>query len=410
VIVMPTSLLLLGLLYFGAGVIANGIFHKPELIALVRILAWTVPLLGLQSLLASAIRARKAIKYTALIGAVQAVSALALAILFMALGLGLRGVAISYLLSQVLGTFLAVLFYVRVVPRHGRVRLYPIRAMLKFSVPLTLTKWIQFANERTEIIFLGLLPSAIYAGIYKIAWSLAGLETMLRLSLEDILAPFSSDLTHRKAIPQLDALYKTTAKWSFTWALLLASGYLLFGATLMGFIDPAYQVGTAVLIALAFAQLVNEATGACGTILIMSGRSDLSLFNTAVLFGLSATLDWILIPIYGLAGAAFVGSLAIVLVNTLRVVEVWALLKIHPFAWSFLKPAVAAVAAVAAIGGAQLVLPSGGVAALLLYGLAFLCIYLAVILLLRLDADDLLILRAMYRRFSGLLATIQGIT
>lgn len=405
---VPTALLLLALLQASASTIADDIFHKPELGDVLRILAWSVPLMSIQSLLAAAAKARKLVKYSTLVGATQAVTALLLAILFMALRLGFSAVALSFLLSYALGASLAFLFYLRVIPRQGPMGLYPVKQMVRFSLPLTFTKWIQFLNERTEVLFLGLLPSAVYVGIYKIAWSLAGLETMLRLSLEEILAPFSSALSHRREISELGSLYKTTAKWSFTAALLLAFIYFLFGSTIMRLFDPTFVVGASVLVVLAFAQLFNEATGACGTILIMAGRSDLSFLNTVVLFVSSVALDWTLIPRYGLAGAAFAGAFTVVLVNILRVVEVWFHLKIHPFTWSFLKPIGASLFAAAVIWGVRSFVSSTELLTHLVHALVFVSVYVAAVLLLRLDAADRLVLRAIQGKLSSLASGPRG--
>lgn len=345
-VVIPASILLGLATFLGASFFANLIFHKPELTGILQILAISVPFVALLSTVMAATRSMKEMRWTAIVGIVQPLIALAAAIILVLIGMGTKGASYAYVASYVMGSALALFYYLRMIPKEDRKgEPYPLREMLKFSIPLSMTEWMHFANERTEIFFLGLLPGSVGVSMYKIAWSLAGLETLLRLSLEQILGPYSSELSHKSKIIQLGVLYKTTAKWGFTAALMIFLVYMLYGKEIMGIFDPSLASGGVVLLMLAFAQLFNEFTGACNTILIMSGRSDLTLMNTTILFGSSIALDWLLIPTYGVIGAGIAGGTTVILVNVLRVVEVWWTLHIHPFKLSFIKPVLAGVVA-----------------------------------------------------------------
>jgi O-antigen/teichoic acid export membrane protein len=406
---LPFGFILLLILIWGADFIAGNIFNKPELAPLLRVLGFSVPFMVVQFLLLAATRALKIMKYSVSVWIIQPLTALLLAILLMVLGLGIQAVVFAFVVSYVIGSGLALKFYLNAVPRKGQTEEeFPWRQMIKFSLPLSFVKWIEFANQRTEIIFLGLIPGAIDVGIYKIAWSLAGLETIFRESLEWILAPFSSDLSYRKEIKQLEVLYKTTAKWSLTGGLMFFLMFALFSETIMSVFDPIYVTGAQTLVLLGFAQLINASTGPCGTVLIMSGRSDLSLLNTIVLFTVSITLDWSLIPRFGLTGAAWAGAIAVILVIILRVVEVWWTLKIHPFKWSMLKPLFAGLISFALIFLLQAVLNSGGLAVDMVYGLIFCVVYISIIYLLKLDADELLVLKAMRHRITGFIVDLRN--
>lgn len=402
-VVLPASLLLTLALWLAAGPIASGIFDKPLVAPLVRALALSIPFMTVQSSLMAATRALKIMRYSVAVSVIQPLAALILAIGLMATGFGINEVALSLVASWIVGAGLALFFYFRLMPRvvRGGAR-YPLRQMLKFSLPLSFTKWIEFANERTEIFFLGLLPGAVDIGIYNVAWRLAVTETIFRQSLEQIVAPFGSDLSHRRQIKELEALYKTTAKWSLTGALPLFLIFWLFGPTIMGVFDPAYVAASSVLLVLGFAQLVNASTGPCGMLLIMSGRSDLSLLNIVVLFTTSIGLDWLLIPQHGLAGAAVAGAVSILLVTLLRVTEVWLTLKIQPFKWSAAKPIAAGLVSAALVQGLRRLIPVESLGTEIIACLLMLASYVAIIYLLRLDAEDMLVIGAVKRKFGGL--------
>jgi O-antigen/teichoic acid export membrane protein len=400
---LSIGLILLIIFFAVADLISFEIFHKPQLASLIRAFGLIIPIMAVANLLLAATRAIKIMRYTVYTETFQPFAALIIAIPMLILGMGVQALALSLVISYTLALGLAVYFYRKLIPNPNKdknAHAVPIGQIIKFSIPLSLTKWIQYAYDRIEIIFLGLMPAVINVGIYKIAWSLAGLETMVRLSLDQILAPFSSDLSHRKRIFQLESLYKTTAKWSYTYALMLCLIITLFARPILNIFDPSYVSGVTVLVILSFAQLFNEGTGSCGTILIMSGRSDLSLINTIVSFVSSIALSWFLIPRFGLLGAGFAGAITIILVNSLRVIEVWATLKIHPLKRSFLKPTFAGFLSTAIILLLRSYVDSGTILINLVFIFLFATTYVALILIMKLDAEDIVVIRAATRRFN----------
>lgn len=398
-VLIPSTLFFTLITFFSAASIANSIFHKPLMTSTIQMLSWGIPFIGLQSVFLAATRAMKEMKYTTIVNVIQPVLALFLALIMVLFRMGVRGAVYAYNISFIVGAFLSFVYYLKMIPRKERGRQpFATGALLKFSLPLSITEWVHYANERTEVFFLGLLPSTAAISIYKIAWSLAGLEPLLRLSLEQVLAPFSSDLAHRREISQLGSLYKATAKWGFTAALMLFFIYLLIGNALLAIFNITDPLATTVLIILAAAQLFNEFTGGCNTVLIMSGRSDLTMLNTILLLGMNFGLNYWLIFQYGLIGAAIAGAISVVIINTLRVLEVWWTLKIHPFKLSFIPPAVIGFCAASLIFMIQTFFRVESVWINLGMGILYCLIYLFAVTNIFIDQEDQYVLDAFRRR------------
>jgi len=408
-IALPVGLVMMMGVLWSADLVAVSIFRKPELAPLLRVLGLSVPLMSVQTSLLAGTVARKIMRYSVIVLTLQPLAALLLAILLMALGYGVQAAALALLASYVMGAALALYYYLRLIPRQHRTREgFSLRRMLTFSIPLALNNLINYTNQRTEVFFLGLLPGVTPVGIYNIAWSISGTEAMFVGSLSTIISPFSSDLSHRRAISQLESLYKTTAKWAFTGALMAFLIFFFSAETIMNVFDPAYVAGAGVLIALGFARLLGAAGGSAGTVLIMSGRSDLSLLNTIVLLATSIGLDWLLIPRYALPGAALAGAVTVTLADVLRVVEVWLTLKIHPFTRSFAKPVIAGLTGLAIVYALRAAVGLKSLWVEMAYWALFAVIYLAVIYLLKLDAEDKLVLGALRRKMGTFRIARQG--
>ena len=358
-------------------------------------------------MLMAAVKALKIVKYSVFIELIRLLVALISAILLFGLKFGSDAIAFSYVFGYFVTFCMAIIIYRRVVPLvdETQTEAIPVRKLLKFSLPISLSHGIFYTNERTEVFFLGLFSSSVNVGIYRVAWSLAGLETIIRSSLQEILGPFSAELIFRKEIKQLEVLYKTTAKWAFTGALILFLMYALFGKTILSLLDPTYvTTGLGILIVLGLAQLFNEITGACETILTMSGRSDLALMNTIILFALSITLDLIFIPRYGLMGAGVAGGLTVIAINILQVVELWLLHKIHPFKWSFLKPVIASFVASGIILVLRQFVDTTAFWMDLLYVLIFVTAFVFTLIRQKFDAEDDLVINALKKKLVGLRA------
>ena len=90
----------------------------------------------------------------------------------------------------------------------------------------------------------------------------------------------------------------------------------------------------------------------------MSGRSRLVLINNLIAASMNVTLCCLLIPRMGVLGAALSSASSVALMQTLQVVEVALLYRVHPFSRGFFKAlaagAVALLLAEFAVGALDL--------------------------------------------------------
>jgi len=381
---------------------------KSGLLPLLPILAIAAPAMTLTGIAIAGTQAFRTMRYRAVIvNIVQPVVRLvaALALIFI-IGPTAMAPVLAFALAQALGTVLALLALaglVRRVPATHERTPGAAQKLFRFSAPLMFSNVLAYLNGRTEILVLGMFLVAGASGIYNAAGRLAGLGLLVLTAFNAIFAPVISDLHHRGRMTELDTLFKLVTRWTIAFAMPLIVVQLIFAPQLMSLFGPEFVVGAPALRLLTLGQTVNFATGAVGLMLVMSGRSNIVFFNSLFTVILALALDFLLVPRYGLIGAGVAGALMLAIVNMVRVLEVWWLMRIHPFDLGFVKPFLAA--APAALAGLAWLhwLPVHT-----LYYLAAACVvvglvYLLATWLLGLNEGDRMLLDALHTRARRLL-------
>jgi len=139
----------------------------------------------------------------------------------------------------------------------------------------------------------------------------------------------------------------------------------------------AYSAGATALVILAAGQLFNAATGPLGQVINMSGHPYITLANNAVVAALNVVGCLILIPRYGIVGAAASTTAAVTIVNVVKLFEVQWMFGINPFRAQALRTlGVAALGASAVAAAVAVVVPwPGALAEVAVTGLVLVLAY-----------------------------------
>jgi O-antigen/teichoic acid export membrane protein len=345
-LVLVTSLALGGGVFVAADLLANLVFKEPRLTPVLRVFALAIPLLALSAVWLNGIQAFKRTDYRVYISKIVAplVSLTTLGVFF-GLGLYWNGVLVSTVLTALVGAGLAYFVYYRlqgtILSTKDEEPKFATREWLVFSYPLFFSRLLAFASARATILMLGYFQTSADVGVYEIASRVAFLIQMPLDISSFIFAPIIGEMYAKGDRTRLQELFQTVTKWIFAVSLLIFLMVVLLAQPILAFFGPEFVIGVSVLYILAIGHLINVSTGAVGWMLIMSGHSKVHLFNYVLLVLLTLVLSLYLIPSYGIIGAAIVVAVAEVVVNVVRLVEVFYLLKIHPYRWDFLKPIMA---------------------------------------------------------------------
>ena len=164
---------------------------------------------------------------------------------------------------------------------------------------------------------------------------------------------------------------------------------LLAGEILTVFGGSDYAAGVTALIVVAAAQLYSTSVGPASRMLAMTGNQNTLMVITTVgaLTGVAACFA--LIPSFGLIGAAFGASAAIVTENTATLIFVRRRLGFWPYNLTFWKPLVAGLLAAFLAYFVESVLPASGIlSTIAAIGVVFGLGYLLLLLLFGLNDTD----------------------
>lgn len=228
----------------------------------------------------------------------------------MALHVGAAGVALL---------FGQVLLYRSTPPESKRVEpVYETRRWAMSAGPLALIAGLQFINTNADVVMIGALVDAKAVGIYRAVSQGAALVTLGLVAVNLVVAPQIARLWTRQQLADLQGLMVQSARAVLAMGAPIALALMLLGRPILRFaFGPEFSAGVAPLAILAAGQVFNCATGLVGSLLIMTGHERDVVFRVSVAAILNVGLNLLLIPAFGLAGAALATSTTYVVWNVL---------------------------------------------------------------------------------------------
>jgi O-antigen/teichoic acid export membrane protein len=253
-------------------------------------------------------------------------------------------------------------------------------------------------GDNIQTIFLGALSTVSSVGVFGVSNQLNLIGSMFHSSVVSASMALFAETEARGDRRGLEALYQTVSKWSVSLNLPLFLALVLFPEALLSLFGPEFREGVTALTILAFANIINAATGASGAVLDMTGHSVVKLINASVAVVLAVGLNLLLIPTYGLVGAAISVLASSAAVNLLRITEVYVLLDTTPYNRTFLKPLAAGVVGLAAALGVRALVPDAPALQALLGIAALFAAYAFTLTRLGLSAEDRLVMSRVWKR------------
>ena len=129
----------------------------------------------------------------------------------------------------------------------------------------------------------------------------------------------------------MSQMLRRVSYWNLVVALPILGSMIVLREPLLALFGRGYEAGAAPLVLLALGQLVLNAAGPLTAVINLSGHPRVTLFDNVLVFSANLVLCIILVPRYGMSGAAASTLIALCSVTLLQVGQVARLFRIHPF-------------------------------------------------------------------------------
>lgn len=185
--------------------------------------------------------------------------------------------------------------------------------------------------RRFDVLLVAALSGPADAAVYTAATRFLVVGSLGIQAVQMTVSPQLGRLFAQNDLPGARRVYATATMWTMTFAWPL----YLVAAAAVGLVIPifgaGYDAGASAVIVLSGSMLVATACGSVDAVLLMSGRSMLSLANAVVTLVVNVGLDLWLIPKHGILGAAIGWAFSIALRNVLALIQINRLMEMWAF-------------------------------------------------------------------------------
>ena len=241
--------------------------------------------------------------------------ALAFTLLIGAMSLGWTNSIVSaaaiYISSLAIAVVIGAVFYVRKVrswPAASRVNAAP---MLVQGWPILTVAVTGFVVDWFVLMVLAAHNSAVEVGQFRTAWQITSLLNLVVVSFDAVAGPRIAAAFRLGDMSAISRMWRQAVVVIMLMSLPVVGLLMAFPGQTLGVFGAEFRVADNALRILLLGQLFNIVTGPIGSILIMTGRERWSLAYSLVATALAAVLSLVLIPRFGIIGAAWTSAITI---------------------------------------------------------------------------------------------------
>lgn len=211
-------------------------------------------------------------------------------------------------LLALLGTYIFIKRYLlnNVETEEGRDEPpdFSFKSHFLISLPMILTSFIQLLNGRVDLLMLGYFSDTGVAGVFGMAFKLSIITNFVLGAVKAIAMPKISELFWSEKKEELHRVVHFSTLFIFAFAFPVSLALLLFPEFILSLIREEFVVGATVLRIFAVMQLINSASGMVAVFLNMSGNQLFFTKLVSITTSMNIILNLILIPRFGMEGAA----------------------------------------------------------------------------------------------------------
>ena len=191
--------------------------------------------------------------------------------------------------------------------------------LIEWVFPMFLSGFLQIVMSWTDILILGHYVTADKVGIYRTSLQIAGSTSMALFAINTIVAPKFSELYTKNDMQGLSMVVRNTSRLMFILSVPVMLLIFLFPRIILSIFGSDYTVDEAVytLFILTISQLFNVGFGSVLILLNMTGKQKIVQNIVIVATIINISLCILLIPYWGIIGAAIANAINMLIWNTI---------------------------------------------------------------------------------------------
>jgi len=251
------------------------------------------------------------------------------------------------------------------------------RGFWQFTTPRGIASLAKITLQRIDIVLVAIIMGPAAAAVYTAATRFLVVGQLGNMAISMAAQPRFTELFAIGDRRSANVVYQVTTAWLvlLTWPLYLLA--IVYGPEVLTVFGHSYRAGAPVMVILAVTMLLATACGQVDMVLITTGRSSWSLINGLLAVGVNVGLDLVLIPRYGITGAAIGWAVAIILTNLMPMAQLASSIHLQPFGRGTMLAAVLSTVAFGAVPFTIRAVLGGGLAGLAA-GVAAGCVVFAI--------------------------------
>ena len=318
------SLIVAILIYFTSPIIAEHVFHAPPIGPLIQWMALAIVPGALFVLNGYSLQALGKIKSSVFVNGVSMPMFGIFSMLVLIPIYGIKGSVLAFVLSSFMTYFLSGYLLYKYTPQlRGGAGTFNLSRLLKSNVPLFWVSLAQLTIAWSSNMMLGIWGTDADVGIFSVANKTAILVTFILSCVNTVIAPTFAALYQEGDIDKLQDVVIKASLLVFVIAAPVVLVLMAIPGLIMSMFGDEFARGAPVLVILALGQFFFVITGTVGFLLTMSGH-EVIMRNIMIACSIVLMiLNWILIPRFGVYGAATAISITLILQNLIISVAVW---------------------------------------------------------------------------------------
>jgi O-antigen/teichoic acid export membrane protein len=238
------------------------------------------------------------------------------------------------------------------------------RGFWQFTTPRGIASLAKITLQRIDIVLVAIMMGPAQAAVYTAATRFLVVGQLGNTAISMAAQPRFTELFALGDRRSANVVYQVTTAWLvlLTWPLYLLA--VVYGPEVLTVFGHSYRAGADVMLILGVTMLLATACGQVDMVLITTGRSSWSLINGLLAVVVNVSLDLVLIPRYGITGAAIGWAIAIMVTNLMPMAQLASSIHLQPFGRGTLLAAGLSVASFGAVPLAIRSVIGGGLAGL----------------------------------------------